>query len=67
MIQTRVERLEIPDVLLTCLDSPEPGPISSQRDVADFLIRLWDAGQDCRDKLDAVRRLVDSAPDPPAK
>lgn len=62
VVQSRVERLEIPPVLLTCLESPEPPAGNSQRDAAEFMVRLWDAGEDCRSKLDAIRRLVDVPP-----
>ncbi len=32
----------------------------TQRDVALHLVKLAEAGQDCRDRLDAVRRLLKS-------
>ena len=59
LIETRTIPLDLPAHLLACLPSPDPPPAgSTQRDAADFVIRLWDAGQDCRSKLDAVRGLV---------
>lgn len=64
LVDQRVERLTAPPQLLTCLESPEPpidmpgGPAITQADVADYLISLWDAGQDCRDKLSALRALL---------
>jgi hypothetical protein len=62
VVQSRVERLEIPPVLLTCLESPDPPAGDMQREVAEFMIRLWDAGEDCRAKLAAIERLVDKQP-----
>jgi len=57
-----VERLvEVPPSLLQC--SPEPRlreAVRSQRDVALFIERLAAAGADCRTRLAAVRRLVES-------
>lgn len=67
VVQGRVERLEIPPVLLTCLESPEPPAGNTQREAAEFTVRLWDAGEDCRGKLEAIRSLVDTAPDPEVK
>lgn len=54
-------RIEIPPQLLKCLPEPvakETWKLSS--DAALFMNRLADAGQDCRSKLAAVRRLLDA-------
>ncbi len=66
VVQDRVERLSVPDGLLSCQDEPEPppGPLT-QRDVGILLRQVADAGQDCRDKLSSVRALV--TPPSPAK
>lgn len=63
VVVPRIEerRIEIPDSLLSCM----PEPIASrgwatQRDVALFMVRLAEAGEDCRTKLAAVRRLIES-------
>jgi hypothetical protein len=53
-----VERLSIPDALLICADQPEPPATASQRDVAEFVVNLADAGEDCRSKLASVKALV---------
>lgn len=45
----------IPTELLTCADEPAPGSMNSQKDVAHFIIDLRNAGQDCRDKVNAIR------------
>ena len=71
LIKTQIERLTPPAPLLTCQDSPDPpdspdGAPLAQSAVAEFILRLWEAGEDCRGKLAAIRALVDSAPDPPA-
>lgn len=58
VVQSRVEQLKIPPVLLTCLESPEPPAGDTQREAAEFTVRLWDAGEDCRSKLQAIERLV---------
>lgn len=60
VVERVVERkIEIPNSLLTC--SPEPVAGSTwirERDVAQYLVKLAAAGEDCRTKLKAVRRLV---------
>lgn len=44
-----------PAALLTCAPSPEPPErITTQRDVAGFIVDLYAAGDDCRSKLGAV-------------
>lgn len=60
VVEKVVERkVEVPNSLLTCSAEPETGSTwVSQRDVAQYLIKLAAAGQDCRAKLAAVRRLV---------
>ncbi len=60
IVEKIVERkIEIPNSLLTC--SPEPVAGSTwvrERDVAQYLVKLAAAGEDCRTKLAAVRRLI---------
>lgn len=54
-------QIEIPESLLKCL--PEPLATKrwiSQRDVALFLIRVAEAGEDCRTKLETVKKLIAS-------
>lgn len=61
-IVTRVEyqRQQVPVALLTCRPSPPvPTPVESQKAVGLYLLDLFEAGEDCRTKLDAVRGLVD--------
>jgi len=61
----RVVRLSPPPNLLTCPESPDPPIVASQRDVADFLVSLWEAGEDCRSKLAALRALFKADTDQP--
>jgi uncharacterized protein YcfL len=60
LVEKVVERkVEVPSSLLTCSAEPMAGSTwMSQRDVAQYLVKLAAAGQDCRLKLAAVRRLV---------
>ena len=58
VVQSRVERISVPDALLVCAEQPEPPPIATQRDVAEYVVTLADAGEDCRSKLASVRALV---------
>ena len=45
-----------PDALLTCRVSPPvPRDAETQREVARYIVRLHEAGADCRAKLAAVR------------
>lgn len=55
-----VERkVEVPASLLKCLPEPAAREAwTSQRDVALYMIRLAEAGQGCRLKLEAVRKLL---------
>lgn len=54
-------RVEVPKSLLTCYGEPVAGSVwVSQRDVARYLVRLAEAGQDCRVKLAAVRRILEA-------
>ena len=60
VVEKVVERkVEVPNSLLTCSAEPVTGSIwMSQRDVAQYLVRLAAAGEDCRSKLMAVRKIV---------
>jgi hypothetical protein len=51
----------VPAALLTCRPSPAvPQPVESQKIVGLYLLDLFEAGEDCRAKLDAVRGLVEA-------
>lgn len=57
--EIRVERVEVPAVLLTCADAPvvPPGPVTS-RDAARIVVELHRAWADCHGKLGEVSGLV---------
>lgn len=56
--QVMLQRIEIPESLLTCQPDPEPPLASMQGQVAIYLLDLWSAGESCREKLSRVRDLV---------
>lgn len=61
-IVTKVEtrQVAVPETLLTCMPEPEAREVwTSQKEVALYLIGVSEAGEDCRQKLDGVRRLLD--------
>jgi len=62
VVERVVERkIEIPNSLLTCSAEPVAGSTwIRERDVAQYMVKLAAAGEDCRTKLAAVRRLVQS-------
>jgi hypothetical protein len=60
-VVTKVETREmtVPEALLTCMPEPEAREVwKSQKDVALYLVRMSEAGEDCRQKLGGVKRLV---------
>lgn len=62
VVEKVVERkIEIPNSLLTCSAEPVAGSTwIRERDVAQYLAKLAAAGEDCRTKLAAVRRIVEA-------
>jgi hypothetical protein len=63
--EIRAERVPVPATLLTCQPAPTPPALSGrageQDAVALYIVQLWRAGEDCRTRLDAVRRIVEPA------
>lgn len=59
MVETRVERIQIPGELLSCAQDPEVPHDRRESVVALYLARLWQAGEDCRGKLAAVKALAE--------
>ena len=58
LTEVRIERIEIPAVLLTCAPTPAPPPKPrTQGDVARYIVDLWEAGEDCRARVEAIREL----------
>ncbi|MBP7242447.1 hypothetical protein [Amaricoccus sp.] len=43
--------------MLTCAPARAGHPIETQRALADYVVDLWDAGEDCRHRLWAVREI----------
>jgi hypothetical protein len=52
---------EVPDTLLVCAPEPVPGNLDKQSKVAEYIVDLSDAGEDCRSKLGAVSRILRQA------
>ena len=48
--------------MLTCAPAPAVPDSDSQRAVAAYVVDLWDAGEDCRQRLGAVRELYQNKP-----
>lgn len=46
-----------PAEMLTCAPAPAVPEVETQRAVATYIVDLWDAGEDCRQRLGAVREL----------
>lgn len=60
VVEVVERKVEVPKSLLTCDAEPTAGTVwLKERDVAKFMVKLAEAGQDCRVKLAAVRRLVE--------
>ncbi|WP_343314061.1 hypothetical protein AAIB41_02635 [Brucella sp. BE17] len=58
---TKIETREmaVPEALLICMPEPEAREVwESQKDVALYLVRVSEAGEDCRQKLGGVKRLL---------
>jgi hypothetical protein len=51
-------RLQLPDTLLTCLPQPTPGNIADDADLADYILDLADAGDDCRSKVSRIKEIM---------
>ena len=60
VIEIQERRVEVPKSLLTCAAEPVAGSVwTSQKELGKFIVRLAEAGQDCRLKLTAVKKLVE--------
>jgi len=55
-------RPSVPASLLTCAEAPAWRRGGTQRDVAGYVTDLRDAHADCRDRLDAVGKIVEPTP-----
>ena len=50
--------LSVPSSMLTCSAQPDSSNVSSDAQLAEYLLLLADAGEDCRQRLAAVRSLA---------
>lgn len=58
--QVQLQKIEVPRSLLTCSTEPVYGSVTvSVKDLMKFADQLAKAGDDCRSKLDAVKRIVE--------
>jgi len=48
--------------VLTCESDPDIPMTDDPAAFADYTVRVWAAGQDCRDAVDAYRRWADHLP-----
>ncbi len=58
---TRIVTLtpQIPAALLNCAPAPDVPETTKQSVVAQYIVDLWQAGQDCRDHLYSVKTAAD--------
>lgn len=49
---------QLPAALMRCAPAPDVPEASSQAVVADYIVALWLAGQDCRAHLAAARNAL---------
>lgn len=53
-----VERVTLPAGLLSCTPEPSPGPAwTRQSQVADYVVRLDEAAQDCRNTVSSIATI----------
>lgn len=58
--KVKTRQMAVPEALLTCMPEPEAREVwKSQKDVALYLIQVSEAGSDCRQKLDGVKKILD--------
>lgn len=50
----------VPPTILVCDPAPAVPVAKDQKTVAEYIVDLWSAGADCRDKLGRVKQLLDS-------
>jgi hypothetical protein len=65
MTKVVVERVTIPAGLLSCAPEPQIGTITLQSQVADYIVRLEEAGADCRDTVSSIAK-IEATPAPAA-
>jgi hypothetical protein len=68
VVETRyqVVRVTLPPGLLKCADAPPvPQAPTLQSEVAGYMVRLWEAGQDCRDDVASIATIENAPPSSP--
>ena len=59
----QVERVTLPAGLLSCAPEPDVGPAwTTQAQVADYVVRLEEAGADCRDTVNSIAAIEKGVP-----
>jgi hypothetical protein len=61
VLDIRYVKQQLPETLLECADVPAVPANPTQRAVADYIVDLWDAHEDCKSKLGEIRGLTDVA------
>jgi len=57
LTKVQVEKIRIPEPLLSCPDDPDiPDPLNDAN-LADYLLSLWQRGDDCGAKIGEIRDL----------
>jgi hypothetical protein len=49
---------QIPPDLLACAPAPAVPTATTQSQVADYIVNLWQAGQDCRAHVQAIKAVI---------
>lgn len=50
---------EVPPTLLDCDPAPAVPAVRGQADVAQYVVALWRAGEDCRAHVAAIKHVLD--------
>lgn len=59
--QVKIERVTVPPSLLVCSPAPTVPQINvTNRMLAAYIVRLWNAYFDCASKLGAIKRIEDA-------
>jgi len=62
VVKTEVQYQFPPEEFLHCQDDPEPPADNATKgDNAQYKIDLWSAGDDCRSKIEGIRKWRDDA------
>lgn len=59
-----VQRVPVPERLLSCAAEPPPPAADTDKAVAGYIVDLIGAGADCRSKVSAIRQWNQTASPP---